>query len=116
MKVTGNHVENVRARSPSTRLEHPHAKSELRSILVVVACSLLAAVISRAADISGQWRAEFDTQIGQQKYLFDFHVADGKVTTKATAELGGQKREVEFKDTKLADDTLTFVEMFKFQG
>ena len=68
-----------------------------------------------AADVSGQWRAEFDTAIGQQKYLFAFQVNEGKVTGKATAELGDQKRQVEFKDTKLEGDTLTFVETFKFQ-
>ena len=81
------------------------------SILVVALFGFMAG----AADVSGQWRAEFDTQIGQQKYLFTFQVADGKVSAKATAELSGQKREVEFKDAKLADDTLTFVENFKFQ-
>jgi len=78
-------------------------------------CALLAASSGLAADVSGQWRAEFDTAIGQQKYLFAFQVNEGKVTGKATAELGDQKREVVFKDTKLERDTLTFVETFKFQ-
>ena len=71
---------------------------------------------SACCDISGQWRAEFDTQVGQQKYLFIFQVNEGKVAGKATAEVGGQKREVEFKEAKLAGDTLTFVEMLSFQG
>jgi enterochelin esterase-like enzyme len=89
----------------------PYLSSPLISLLVVALCGFLAG----AADISGKWRAEFDTQIGQQKYVFDFKVAEGKVSATATAELGGQKREVQFKDAKLADDTLTFVENFKFQ-
>jgi enterochelin esterase-like enzyme len=82
---------------------------------VLALCGLLAGTTARAGDLSGQWRAEFDTQVGQQEYLFTFQVNEGKVAGKATAELGGQKREVEFKEAKLAGDTLTFVEMFKFQ-
>jgi enterochelin esterase-like enzyme len=85
------------------------------NFLVLALCGLLAGTTARAGDLSGQWRAEFDTQVGQQRYLFTFQVNEGKVAGKATAELGGQKREVEFKEAKLAGDTLTFVEMFKFQ-
>ena len=91
------------------------AAETLKSILVITLCGYLAGTATRAGDISGQWRAAFETQIGQQKYLFVFQVNEGKVTGKATAELDGQKREVEFKDAKVADDTLTFVEMYKFQ-
>jgi enterochelin esterase-like enzyme len=76
----------------------------------------LLAFAIRATEITGQWRAEFDTQVGQQKYLFTFQVNEGKVAAKATAEVGGQKREVEFKEVKLDGDTLTFVEMLTFQG
>src|SRR5215471_2446671 len=87
----------------------------LASLLVVASFGFLAATAAHAADVSSQWRAEFDTQVGQQKYLFTFQLNEGKITGKANAELSGQKRDVEFKETKLADDTLTFVEMFKFQ-
>lgn len=88
----------------------------LMSILVMALCGLLAGSAARAGDISGQWRGEFDSQIGQQKYLFTFQVNEGRVIGKATAEVGGQKREVEFKEAKLEGDTLTFVEMRNFQG
>jgi enterochelin esterase-like enzyme len=73
------------------------------------------ALTTRAADIAGQWRAEFDSQIGQQKYLFNFQMNEGKLSAKATAEAREEKREVEFKDPKLEGDTLTFVEMRKIQ-
>jgi len=114
---------NGKARPLGARFKHACAKSggaarrpgQFLSILLTTWCGLLAIAPAHAADFSGQWRAEFDTQIGQQKYLFEFQPTGGKVTAKATAELGDQKREVEFKDVKLADETLTFVEMFKFQ-
>src|SRR6185369_18065130 len=87
------------------------------SILLLCAVfGLLAPTAALAADVSGEWRTEFDTQVGQQKYLFTFETSDGKLKAKATAEFGGQKREVEFTDVKLAADTLTFVENFSFQG
>lgn len=69
-----------------------------------------------AADIDGQWRAEFDTQIGVQKYLFTFQTSDGKFTGKAASEVGDQKRETELKEIKVSGDTLSFVEMLNFFG
>ena len=71
--------------------------------------------VAHAANVAGQWRAEFDTQIGRQKYLFTFQVNDAKVTGKATAEVGERKREVEFKEARLEGGTLRFVEMLKLQ-
>ena len=91
------------------------ATKPLMSLLVIALCGLLPATAARAGDVSGQWRAEFDTQIGRQKYLFTFQVNEGKVTGKATAEVGGRTREVDFKEAKLAGDTLTFAEMLKLQ-
>jgi len=74
------------------------------------------AAASSAPDIGGQWRAEFDTQIGLQKYVFTFQADGSKVTGKAVSEVNGQKRETELKEGTLSDDSLSFVEMFSFQG
>ncbi len=68
-----------------------------------------------AADVTGTWKVEFDTQVGVQKYLFTFPVAEGKVVTRASVDTEGQKRDVEFKGAKLQGDTLTFVEMRQIQ-
>jgi len=76
----------------------------------------LLTLASQAADVAGQWRAEFDSQIGVQKYLFAFQVREGSLTATATAEAGDQKREVVFKDAKLTGDTLTFAEMRTIQN
>ncbi len=87
----------------------------LMNILILAVGGLLTVAAAYAGDVTGQWRAEFDTQVGQQKYLFTFTVNEMKVAGKATAEVGGRKREVEFKDPRLDGDKLTFVETFKFQ-
>src|SRR5262247_1947486 len=68
-----------------------------------------------AADITGTWKAEFDTQVGLQKYQFNFQVNDGKLTAKGTAETADPKRDIEFKDAKLSGDTVTFVETRQIQ-
>ena len=76
---------------------------------------LVAKLDAPAVDIAGQWQAQFETQVGLQKYRFNFQVNDAKVTAKGTSETDDQKREIEFKDAKLAGDTLTFVEMRQIQ-
>ena len=65
-----------------------------RMMLLCGMVGLLAAA-AHAAEVAGQWRAEFDTQIGVQKYLFTFHVDGEKLTGKAVAEVDGRKREAE---------------------
>jgi enterochelin esterase-like enzyme len=69
-----------------------------------------------AADVTGEWKAEFDTQIGVQKYIFTLKQEGDKVTGKASSDIAGEKREVELKEVKLEGDTITFVEVFSFQG
>ena len=65
-------------------------------------------------DISGVWHAEFDTQIGMQKYDFTLHVDGDKVTGKASADVNDEKHETELQEGKLAGDTVSFVEPLKF--
>jgi len=67
-----------------------------------------------AKDISGVWHAEFDTQIGMQKYDYTLKVADGKLTGKANADINGEKRETELTEGKISGDTVSFVEPLKF--
>jgi enterochelin esterase-like enzyme len=84
----------------------------------ILFCSLIGLLASaaHAFDISGQWRAEFDTQIGTQKYVFTFQTDGDILTGKAAAEVNDQKRESELKEGKLTGDTVSFVEMLNFQG
>ena len=67
-------------------------------------------------DLTGTWKADFDTQRGLQKYTFVFKQDGEKITANATAELDGQKREIEFKDVEFKDNKLTFVQILDAQG
>lgn len=76
---------------------------------------LVAKLQKPPVQIAGQWQAEFDTQVGPQKYRFDFQETGGTLIAKGTAETGDQKRDIEFKDAKLAGDTVSFSEMRQIQ-
>src|ERR1022692_1139294 len=81
-------------------------------LLTLVACPL--SLI--AADLNGTGKAEFDTQIGKQKYTFALKQDGTNVTGKANSDVGGDKHEIELKEFKLDGDTIAFVETLPFQG
>lgn len=82
----------------------------------MVVLGLIMVASAGAADVTGVWTGEFDTQIGVQKYTFTLKQEADKVTGKANSDVAGEKREVELKEGRLDADTVTFVEVFDFQG
>jgi hypothetical protein len=89
----------------------------LSSRLTGLATVLLLGVLpALAADVAGKWTAEFDTQVGPQKYTFDLKVDGDKVTGKAFFERMGEKGEAELLEGKLAGDQVSFVETFDAMG
>ena len=80
--------------------------------LLSLACVSLTAF---AADVTGTWKAEFETQRGLQKYTFNLKQDGEKLTGKASVERDGEKREVEFKEGKIEGNTVGFVEVLKVQ-
>ena len=80
-------------------------------IAAVGLIALLAATSLSAADVSGTWKASFDTQIGQQNYTYTFVVKDGALTGKIQSEMGGTTDIIE---GKVDGDKVSFVEIFKF--
>jgi len=88
----------------------------IHALLTTIIIGALAPCAVLAADIAGQWRGEFESQIGQQKYAFTFQSADGKLTGKAVGVISGETNETKLADIKLDGDTLTFVEPLNYQG
>ena len=72
--------------------------------------------LSHAASLAGKWTAEFDSQIGVQKYSYEFKIEDEKITGKAAFEHSMGKGETALKNIKLAGEDISFVEPFKFDG
>jgi hypothetical protein len=77
--------------------------------LTVVAPSVL------AADVSGKWKSEFETQIGHLKYTYELKVEGEKVTGKAFRELDGTRTTIEIVEGKIKGDEVSFVEPLKVQ-
>jgi hypothetical protein len=77
---------------------------------------LLGARLAGAADLAGKWTAEFDTQVGPQKYTFQLAVDGEKVTGKAFFERMGGKGEAELQEGRLVGDQVSFVETFEAMG
>ena len=75
----------------------------------------VASLSAFAADVTGTWKAEFETQRGLQKYTFNLKQDGANVTGKASVEMTDQKRDAEFKEGKVEGDTVTFVESLKIQ-
>src|SRR5688572_1152766 len=75
----------------------------------------LFSISALAADVTGTWKAEFNTQRGLQKYTYTLKQDGTSVTGKANAERDGEKREAELKEGKVEGDTVTFVEPLKIQ-
>jgi enterochelin esterase-like enzyme len=72
--------------------------------------------LAHAADVTGTWKAEFNTQIGVQKYTFTLKQDGTTLSGKASSDVGGEKREVELKEGKIERDTISFLELLPFQG
>jgi len=66
-----------------------------------------------AAQVDGKWNAEFDTQVGKQKYSYELKTDGAKLTGKAIGESQFGKFDTPITEGKVEGDTVSFVEMLK---
>ena len=88
----------------------------MRHLMLTFALVLGTAVAALAADVTGTWTAEFDTQVGVQKYVFTFKVDGEKLTGDAAAERMGEKSTVTLTGGTVKGDQIAFTEPLNFQG
>jgi FKBP-type peptidyl-prolyl cis-trans isomerase 2 len=81
----------------------------LTTLTLGISCSL------NAADVTGKWKSEFDTQIGHLKYIYEFKADGEKLAGKAIREREGEKTESEIREGKLSGNDISFAELVKFQ-
>ncbi len=87
-----------------------------RILSALVGLALAGVLPTLAGDVSGKWTAQFDTQVGVQKYTFDLKAAGDKLTGSAAFERMGDKGTAELKEGRIAGDKVFFVENLDFQG
>lgn len=90
----------------------------MKKVVLFLFCSVFGPLLTTvwAAEVSGQWQAEFESPRGLQKYLFTFQGEGEKLTGKAAAEVGERKREAELSEVKITGDRVSFVELLNLQG
>jgi hypothetical protein len=85
-------------------------------IIALAACALAFAGTARAEDtVAGKWKGEFDSQIGLQKYTFDFKVQGTNLTGTAIGEREMGTNEVTLTEGTVSTNGIFFVEPLKFE-
>jgi len=83
--------------------------------LTLAACALAAVGVARGQDnITGKWKAEFDSQIGVQKYTYDLKVEGTNLTGKAIGIRDMGTNEVAITEGSVTTNGIFFVEPLKF--
>jgi len=85
-------------------------KLRIAAALAVLVLGL--AISALAADISGQWTATFNTQVGEQHYVYTFKVDGEKLTGTAKSDNGN----VTIENGTVKGDDVSFVENLDYQG
>jgi len=84
----------------------------LRSALALAALASGLALAAWASDISGQWTATFDTQVGEQHYTYTFKVDGEKLTGTAKNDRGI----TDITNGTIKGDEISFEEDLDFNG
>ena len=75
------------------------------SILLAGALAILLSVVAAAADVTGKWKAEFNTPDGTQRVnTFTFKVDGGKLT----GTVAGTQDETQIQNAKINGDEISF--------
>jgi hypothetical protein len=85
---------------------------KLRIAVALPILMLGLALSALAADISGQWTATFNTQVGEQHYTYTFKVDGEKLTGTAKSDNGTAAIE----NGTVKGDDVSFVENLDYQG
>ena len=89
----------------------------MKRIVETMVVILLASIgIARADEnAAGKWKGQFDSQIGLQKYTYEFKVDGNKLTGKAFGVMEMGTNEVLIADGKIVKDEISFIEPMKFE-
>ena len=83
--------------------------------LTLAACALAFVGTARAQDsVAGKWKGQFDSQIGLQKYTFDFKVAGTNLTGRAFGIRENGTNDVAITEGSVSTNEVCFVEPLKF--
>ena len=82
--------------------------------LTALTLAFAGSTVSADETVAGKWQAEFDSQIGLQKYTFDFKVQGTNLTGKAIGIRDNGTNDVAITEGRINQDEISFVEPLKF--
>lgn len=88
----------------------------LRRSVALVFMIVIGVAYVYAADVTGKWNAAFDSQVGPQKYVFEFKADGAKLTGKAISTIGESTENTEITDGKIEGEKISFTENLNYQG
>lgn len=83
--------------------------------LVVLTFALAGSAWGADETVAGKWKGQFDSQIGLQKYTYEFKVDGTNLTGTATGEREMGTNTVAITEGRINKDEVSFVEPLKFQ-
>ena len=86
--------------------------SKLRNTVILTMLAAGLALTAWAADLTGQWTATFNTQIGGQHYTYTFKVDGEKLTGTAKNDRGT----IDIANDTIKGDLISFDETLDFNG
>ena len=86
--------------------------NKLRNTVVLTILAAGLALTAWAADLTGQWTATFNTQIGEQHYTYTFKVDGEKLTGTAKSDRGT----TDITNGTIKGDQISFDESLDFNG
>jgi hypothetical protein len=89
----------------------------MRKGVVLAVLILVGLVCVYAADITGKWTTEFDSQVGVQKYVFEFKVEGTKLTGTAISKIAdAAEAKTPIMEGAVNGDDIAFVENLDYSG
>jgi hypothetical protein len=88
----------------------------MRKGMILAVLIVTGVVCLFAADITGKWTAEFESQVGPQKYTFEFKMDGANLTGTAISNIGGTEAKTPITEGTVKGDDVAFVENLKYSG
>ena len=89
-------------------------KTYIKVVALAALALTLAGTIRAGESIAGKWTAQFDSQIGIQKYTYEFKVDGTNLTGRAIGIRDNGKNDVAITEGKINQDEISFVEALRF--
>jgi hypothetical protein len=89
-------------------------KTHIKGIAIITLALAFAGAARCEESVAGKWKGQFDSQIGLQKYTYEFRVDGDKLTGKATGEREMGTNEVVITEGKISTNEIFFVEPLTF--